>query len=179
MVTKDVRREENKRIKQGWVDRPTPSIHNGPAGAPAIIGRVLRTTVRPSAAVSTSAGSPSPGADAVREDKEPRPARRQLSRFLLCVTGSWKRSCGSSCSLADERLQRRERARNRKVVTVQVPLKIQQHFSSSYLIMSLSFLLKSFKTIHLSSPITIIILQNVRSVIVCVVMATTVYSFDM
>lgn len=49
---------------------------------------------------------PSTGADAVRKDREPRPARRQLSRFLLCVTGSWKRSCGSSCSLAAGRLQR-------------------------------------------------------------------------
>lgn len=41
-----------------------------------------------------------------REAREPRAASSQLSRLPLCVTGSWKRSCGSSCSLADERLQR-------------------------------------------------------------------------
>lgn len=37
------------------------------------------------------------------EEREPRAASRQLSRLPLCVTGSWKRSCGSSCSLADEK----------------------------------------------------------------------------
>lgn len=37
------------------------------------------------------------------EEREARAASRQLSRLPLCVTGSWKRSCGSSCSLADEK----------------------------------------------------------------------------
>lgn len=97
-----------------------PSTTATPGRPPSAAG-FLRATGRPSAAVSASAGSPSPGAAAVREDKEPRPARRQLSRFLLCVTGSWKRSCGSSCSLAGERLQRRERAKHLNAVTVQVP----------------------------------------------------------
>lgn len=59
---------------------------------------------------------PSTAAGGARKDREPRPARRQLSRFLLCVTGSWKRSRGSSRRLAAARLRRPGGARNPNTV---------------------------------------------------------------
>lgn len=114
---------------------------------------------------------PSTGADAVREDRQPRPARRQLSRFLLCVTGSWKRSCGSSCSLAAGRLPRPGGARNPNMADG----KRSEHGRSTC----------SFKKDYCLTPNNNnnknneSVLHSGRSVIVCVVMGTAAYSFDM
>lgn len=67
-------------------------------------GRVLWTTVRP----------PQHQQEATLSGRsEPRAASRQLSHLPLCVTGSWKKSCGS-CSLADKRLQKSGGAKNHK-----------------------------------------------------------------
>lgn len=111
---------------------------------------------------------PSTGADAVRKDREPRPARRQLSRFLLCVTGSWKRSCGSSCSLAAGRLRRPGGAKNPNTDDGKRP----EHGKSTC----------SFKKDYCLIPNNNnnkSVLHSGRSVIVCVVMGTAAYSFDM